>query len=285
LRNEFVKVLTDLIQLNDRVFLMLGDIGVHGFRSVLSQHPRRAVNFGILEQSMIGVAAGLASEGMIPVIHTIAPFMIERAYEQIKIDLGYQRLSSNLVSVGGSYDYSALGPTHHCPADVNLLLNIQGMNIYLPGNSGEFSQMFVGNYRSGLNYYRLSEESHSIGVFKKGVSYVREAPGSKYAVLFTGPSLRFFRPQASVYMGAWIIYANHISLEERVLLPDRVKVCYVIQDFYRGAFDSLLIQANPDVNFKILSPPIAPLAQYGDRVSAYQSVGLSVDQVEEFCNE
>ena len=60
------------------------------------------------------MAAGLSKVGLNPVVHTIAPFLIE-CYKQ-QLDFAYQKLSVNLVSVGGSYDYSKLGCSHHCYA-------------------------------------------------------------------------------------------------------------------------------------------------------------------------
>jgi transketolase len=64
-------------------------------------------------------------ENRIPFVHTIAPFVVNRAYEQIKIDLCYQNLNVNLVTVGGSIDYAALGSTHHCPEDIGILTKLQ----------------------------------------------------------------------------------------------------------------------------------------------------------------
>ena len=95
---------------------------------------------------------------MIPIIHTIAPFIVERAFEQIKIDFGYQKLNGNFISVGASYDYSALGCTHYCPGDVQLLDTIPNMDIILPGTSQEFDTLFNQTYNNGNpSYYRLSE--------------------------------------------------------------------------------------------------------------------------------
>lgn len=70
------------MKIDESVCLLLGDIGVWGFRHVfLGNYSKRSWNIGICEQSMIGVAAGLAISGFTPIIHTIAPFMVERAYE------------------------------------------------------------------------------------------------------------------------------------------------------------------------------------------------------------
>ena len=124
MRKQFVNTFESLISTDENLVLLLGDIGVFGFRNSFTKFPERVMNVGVLEQSTVGMAAGLARMGMNPVIHTIAPFLVERAYEQIKVDFGYQKLGCNLVSVGGSYDYAALGCTHHCPGDVGVLQNI-----------------------------------------------------------------------------------------------------------------------------------------------------------------
>ena len=124
MRKQFVKTVEDILDKDKKLIVLLGDIGVFGFRNSFEKYPERVYNIGILEQSTIGMAAGLAMHNFIPVIHTIAPFIVERSFEQIKNDFGYQQLGGNFVSVGNSYDYAALGCTHHCPADVGILKNI-----------------------------------------------------------------------------------------------------------------------------------------------------------------
>lgn len=83
-----------------RVALLLGDIGVFGFKKSFELFPDRVFNIGILEQSTIGLAAGLSMQELIPIVHTIAPFLVERGIEQLKDDFGYQKLGGNFVSVG-----------------------------------------------------------------------------------------------------------------------------------------------------------------------------------------
>jgi transketolase len=161
MRKQFPKTVETLMSQNERLVVLLGDIGVFGFRNIFSDYPDRIYNIGILEQSTIGVAAGLALEGMIPVVHTIAPFIVERSLEQLKLDFGYQQLGGNFVSVGASYDYAALGCTHHCPADVSILKSIPEMEIVLPGTAEEFDCLFNQVYDDGRpTYFRLSEQSN-----------------------------------------------------------------------------------------------------------------------------
>ena len=148
MRGQFVKTIESLIETDQQVVLLLGDIGVFGFRNSLREKPNRVYNIGILEQATVGVAAGLAKAGLIPIIHTIAPFLVERCFEQLKIDFGYQQLGGNFISVGASYDYSALGCTHHCPGDVGILKKIPNMEIIVPGTSQEFDQLFKEVYNN-----------------------------------------------------------------------------------------------------------------------------------------
>jgi len=134
MRRQLVKTITDILERDSRVVLLLGDIGVFGFREAFKKFPTRVYNIGILEQASVGLAAGLATEGMIPIFHTIAPFIAERALEQLKVDFGYQGLGGSFISVGASYDYASLGCTHHCPGDVQVLKTIPGMRIMVPGH-------------------------------------------------------------------------------------------------------------------------------------------------------
>jgi transketolase len=162
MRMQFVKTVSDIFKKDNRVVLLLGDIGVFGFRDLLSDHSDRAYNIGILEQSTISMSSGLALAGLIPIVHTIAPFLVERSLEQIKVDLCYQELGANLVSIGGSYDYAALGCTHHCPADIPTLNEIPNIEIIIPGHPKEFDKLFRQCYdNSSPTYYKLSATNNT----------------------------------------------------------------------------------------------------------------------------
>ena len=185
MRKQFVKTVTDILEKDSRVVLLLGDIGVYGFREAFERFPNRVYNIGILEQASVSLAAGLAVERMIPIFHTIAPFIVERALEQLKIDFGYQGLGGNFVSVGGSYEYASLGCTHHCPGDVQILKTIPDIQIFIPGHPMEFDNHFRANYDNGkLNYYRLSERSN---LYPSSQTCLRK--GKQGSVIAVGPML------------------------------------------------------------------------------------------------
>jgi transketolase len=213
MRRAFTGVMTKILEEDENSILLLGDIGVHGFRSSLEKFPERAINFGIMEQTMISFAAGLSKEGFNPTVHTIAPFLVERAYEQLKIDFGYQKLSGNFVSVGASVDYSALGCTHHCPGDVSALLNIPGFEIFIPGTSEEFSKNFESNFNNEFpSYFRLSELENEESFNTDASGYKTIKYGKKLTLLLIGPVLQFV-PKSIFEMDIEIVYINKISAE------------------------------------------------------------------------
>lgn len=158
MRKAFVSAVTNLMAEDEDVFLLLGDISVWAFREAFACWPDRCLNVGTCEQAMVGLAAGLAREGKYPIIHTIAPFVVERALEQIKLDLALPGHSALIVTVGASYDYAALGPTHHCPGDVQILLTVPGLDIWVPRNSASASNAIrrAAGSRT-LAYVRLAE--------------------------------------------------------------------------------------------------------------------------------
>jgi len=158
MRTEFIRVITKLFAQNEKTVLILGDIGVHGFQPLAEKYPDRVINIGICEQATIGIASGMAKEGLCPIFYTIAPFAVERCFEQIKIDIGYQNLPITIVSVGGSYDYSALGCTHHCPGDVALLKTVPNMEIFAPAYTEDLEGIF--DFCHGVHplYIRIPEK-------------------------------------------------------------------------------------------------------------------------------
>ncbi len=109
MRRRFGRMIADLADQDEHILMLVGDIGYRVFDKFRARHPDRFINMGICEQSLIGVAAGLALEGLKPWVYTITPFLIERPFEQIKLDIDQQQANVKLV---GFSDYPTLGPTH-----------------------------------------------------------------------------------------------------------------------------------------------------------------------------
>jgi transketolase len=155
----------------------------------IPKHPR-LYNVGIREQLMIGVAAGLALEGYRAVAHSYTPFLVERPYEQIKLDLGHNDVGAVLVSTGASYDASTAGRTHQAPADVALLSALHGWTIDVPGHPDELDRAFADALaRDDRTYIRMSEESNAARADGERVNVIRRGSEDAPFVLAVGPTL------------------------------------------------------------------------------------------------
>lgn len=163
MRKNFYKYLTSLFKNDNRTVILLGDIGVFSLKPAFDHDPSRAYNLGIMEQSMIGAACGLSKSGFIPFVHSIAPFITERSYEQLKLNLGYEKVNSFVVSVGNSYDYAGLGCTHHCQNDLRIVSSIPNFKTYCPGNSNDVQEIISKNLEIQCpKYIRLSEVENNL---------------------------------------------------------------------------------------------------------------------------
>ena len=142
IRQQFADTCTSLGHIDNRLTVVVGDISHGIMQNFAKAFPERYFNIGILEPTMVSVVAGMSKMGQIPVVHTIAPFLIERSFEQIKLDLIYHNLECNIVSVGSAFDYSNLGCTHHCYGDFALLKTLPNVDIFYPGSPLEFDELF-----------------------------------------------------------------------------------------------------------------------------------------------
>ncbi|MGZ4125457.1 MAG: transketolase family protein [Actinomycetota bacterium] len=211
MREQMARTITDLFRDDPRVAIILAEISTQYFDEAFAHDPARAVNVGIMEQTMIGVAAGFAMEGFLPFAHTIAPFLAERALEQIKLDFGYQDLQGTFATVGASYDYTPEGFTHHAPADVQEMLAIPRMEVVVPGTAGELDVLLRATYADGHpTYLRTTsrENATSREVELGRLDVVRR--GADATVVVVGPMLD--RTLAAVEgIDVTLLYATTVS--------------------------------------------------------------------------
>ena len=155
------------------------------------RHPDRVVNLGIREQLLVSVAGGLALTGLRPIAHSYAPFLIERAWEQIKLDLTHQEVGAILVSVGASYDDSRSGRTHYSPGDVALLDTLDGWTIHVPGHADEVGPLLMAAAATDDRVYvRLSTQHNEHPHRTSGrLTVLKRGSRSGAVVVAVGPML------------------------------------------------------------------------------------------------
>jgi transketolase len=141
MRRAFADTLLDLGRSNDRVIFLTGDLGFQVFDGFRAEFPRRYLNVGVAEAHLIDCAAGLALEGWRPIVYSIASFLTGRAFEQLRLAVGYHRLPVMVVGAGGGYTYASSGVTHHAKEDAALMALIEDMTIVLPGDPGEVAAL------------------------------------------------------------------------------------------------------------------------------------------------
>ena len=152
MRNQFPKTCMDLMDKDERVIVVLGDIGVFAFKDVMAKYPKRCFNIGICEQSMVSMCAGLAMAGFIPIVHTISPFLVARAYEQIRDDFAFQKLNGVFVGVDVYTTSPNLGLTHSCPEDIALMSPF--MKTFEPQSPEELDGVLRDHYQE-LVYIKI----------------------------------------------------------------------------------------------------------------------------------
>jgi transketolase len=173
MREEFIKTAAAILDEDPRAAVVLADISSDAFAKAAAQHPDRVINVGIREQLMIGVAGGLALTGLRPIAHSYATFAVDRAYEQLKLDLDHQDVGAVVVSVGASYDASSSGRTHHSPGDVALLDTLTTWTVHVPGHPDEVGPLLrAAMPHDDRVYLRLSTQANrepaANGVLKRG---------------------------------------------------------------------------------------------------------------------
>ena len=273
MRARFYELATEALEEHNRVAVVLAAIGA----TEIPEHPRR-FDVGIREQLMIGVAAGLAQEGLRPVAHSYAPFLVERPFEQIKLDLAHQNAGAVLVSTGASYDAAPEGRTHQAPGDVALLATVPGFAIHVPGHPDEAEQLLRREFaRDGRAYIRLSGEANADALPVEQLAIVRTAePGAPF-VLAVGPALGEVLA-ATADLAVAVAYASTVAPFPAAALRAAVTGADVaiVEPYLAGTSAAALAEALRDRPHRLLALGVPPveLRRYGTPADHRRAHGL-----------
>lgn len=164
MRKTFINTLIDLARKDKDIVLITPDMGFSVLEPFFEEFPERSFNAGIAEQNAITMAAGMALAGKKPYVYTIIPFLIERTFEQIKLDVAYMNANVKLIGIGAGFTYGASGATHHAIEDISLMRSLPNMTVCCPGDNNEAEQIVR---QSILNnkpmYIRIGR--HNRGIF------------------------------------------------------------------------------------------------------------------------
>lgn len=281
----FYKTIDDVMARDERTIVLLGVSGVGIYVDLSQKFPGRFIDAGIMEQAIIGIASGMSVAGMIPIAYGHSTFMIERAYEQLKIDFGYQHLSGNFIVYGGSTEIGVLGATHCCPAALSLLSMIPGMEIVVPGRPDEFKSLFLETYDNGNpTVYRISffSNSYVLPVAFGKANVVRK--GGKATVLVVGPMLELAMRALQDEDVTILYYTTIMPFDEGALQANCVNERLLLMEpAYQGGILPQVMKAlhGKEVKMDFVGYPLEFITNHGYVVENASMYGMTVETVRE----
>lgn len=194
MRTSFINTLIELAEKDECIYLLTGDLGFSVFEEFAQRFPTRFINCGIAEQSMMGIAAGLAMSGKRPYVYSIIPFVTLRCLEQIRNDVCYQNLDVKIIGVGSGFAYGSLGATHHATEDLAILRTLPNMTVLAPADPIETKALMLEAYE------------------RKGPVYLRLNKGNDQDLYFFSPEIKIGKPSVISNGKDGVIIASGISV-------------------------------------------------------------------------
>ena len=229
MRNAFATALQSLGE-DPRVMLMIADTGHYVFRHFAEKFPAQFLNMGISEQNLIGIAAGLALEGNIPLTYSIAAFY-SRCFDQIRVDACYNNTNIKMVAVGSGLSYGTMGPTHHSIEDIAMLRALPNLTILSPCDPPEARALTnLTSMIDGPVYLRLA---------LAGEPVITEPDGPFYATMYQRyrvSRVRFLQHGSHATIVGTGRVLNQALLAARQLAQEGIR-CDVIDAFMLKPFD------------------------------------------------
>lgn len=194
MRKTFINTLVELARVDDRIFLITPDIGYSVLEVFMKEFPDRFLNVGVAEQNAVGIAAGMALNGLIPYVYTINPFVCMRPFEQIRVDVAYMNTNVRIVGVGAGFSYGSAGATHHSIEDIAIMRVLPNMTVICPGDPWEVTEAVKASVDyKGPMFFRLGKHGEPVinnpkTIFKIGKA-IKVRSGKDLSIITTSNTL------------------------------------------------------------------------------------------------
>jgi transketolase len=195
MRKTSLDMVYELARRDKRIFFIGSDLGVGTLKQFKAEMPDRFLMEGVSEANIVGVAAGLALEGKIVYVNTIATFLTRRCFEQVALDLCLHNVKVRLIANGGGVVYAPLGPTHEAIDDIGILRALPNMTIIAPADADEMRRLMpVTVDHPGPIYIRLGKGGDPIVTTDRGPFEIGKAvpmkDGADALIVSTGIMLK-----------------------------------------------------------------------------------------------
>lgn len=266
MRTAFIDQLIKEARKNDKIFLLVGDLGYNVVEPFAKEFPERFKNVGIAEQNMAGVAAGLAMSGFNVYFYSIGNFPTLRCIEQIRNDIAYHHANVKVVAVGGGYAYGDLGATHHATEAIGMIRTIPNILVCSPSDPIEARALttFSSSY-NGPMYIQLGKagekiiHDHEINL-KLGDLVPYKVENKKEAIIVTGSIASVVvaaedTQKADVYT---LPFVKPINEEQIVKIANSYEIITIVEEHQKsGGVGSAVIEKISDFYYagKVINYP------------------------------
>lgn len=298
MRNTFVKTLYEEAKRNENIILITGDLGFQLFDDFQKNLPKQFINAGLTEQSMMSMAAGIASTGKRVFVYSIANFSTLRCLEQIRNDVCYMNNSVVVVSVGGGFAYGNLGYSHHASEDIAIMRSLPNMQVISPcdGLETEVITKILAT-TSNPSYLRLGKTGElnlnmkTPRIINGKFNVLRE--GNNGYIFFTG-SVGIIAQKSVIQLEKMGLNVSLISvpfiskLDKDFLVEMNKDVPTVIVEEHvsRGGLGAAFMEAFVSLNLQVklnhVSASLENLTLIGDQEFLREANGISVDKIIKF---
>ncbi len=300
MRKTCLDMVFELAKHDERVVFIGSDLGAGVLDEFKREIPDRFFMEGISEAHIIGMAAGMALEGKIVYINTIATFLTRRCFEQIVLDLCLHKANVRLIGSGGGVVYAPLGPTHEAIEDIAILRAIPGMTILAPADAAEMRRLMPLTLdHLGPIYIRLGRGGDPVVTppdqdFEIGKTYLLR-PGKDVLIITTGTTsqlaLEASDQLASRGLEAGVLHVPTLKpLDEEALKAHLAPVRAIVtfEEHSRiGGLGSIVAEILAETSFPgpkrfaRMGFPDAFPEKYGSQASLMAHLGISAEKLVE----
>jgi len=300
MRERCLKTITELARDDERIVFIGSDLGVGAMADFKAAFPDRFFMEGVAEQNLVGLAAGMAMEGRIVYLNTIATFLTRRCYEQVAVDLCMHNVNVRLIANGGGVVYAPLGPTHLATEDLAILRALPNMTILAPADADEMARAVRATlHHPGPVYVRVAKGHDPIVTAETGEFRIGRAvpmrDGHDALIITTGVGLQICLPAADRLTAAGIDATvlhlptvKPLDTEALLVAAERVPVIVTVEEHsIIGGLGSAAAEvlAENDLlsgrRFRRIGFPDVFPSGYGDQAGMMQRHGISAAAVAE----
>jgi len=297
MRNTSLNKVFELAQRDPRVVFIGSDLGVGTLKAMKAAMPDRFLMEGVAEQNIIGMAAGMALDGCVVYVNTIATFITRRCYEQVAVDLCVHNLPVRLIGNGGGVVYAPLGPTHLAIEDFAIMRVLPNMAVVAVSDAEEMKRLMDASLDwPGPLYIRLAKGgdpviSQTTDDFRIGKAILRRPPG-RVLLVSTGATtercLKAAEILADTGVAAGVLHMHTIKPLDcealRALVSGRDLLVTVEEHLLAGGLGSAVLECLVDCGVPLpkvvrLGIPDSFTKEYGSQDTMFETFGLKAEQI------